>query len=136
MNGVPRPQAYLELSRKVLVQRDPRLAGVWPRASAFLARQAVEAAITDALQRRAPGAERATSRARLLCLTEYVPTDLARRASFIWGSLSRVCHHHPYELAPTASELEGWIAEAEGVSVALHDLPTLSVRQTSPKALS
>lgn len=113
------------LSRTLLAHRDSRLAGVWPRASAFLARQAVEAAVVDALRRRAPGAESATNRARLLCLTEFVPTELGRRTSFIWGSLSRVCHHHPYELAPTAAELTGWIDEAESVAVALATLPAL-----------
>lgn len=117
--------AVLALSRRVLRQHDVHLVGVWPRASAFLARQAVESAVVDALRRRAPGAERATNRARLLCLMEFVPTELARRTSYIWGSLSRVCHHHPYELAPTSDELESWIAEAEAVSTALAALPSL-----------
>ena len=30
-----------------------------------------------------------------------------------WGSLSRACHHHPYELAPTAGELATWIHVVE-----------------------
>ena len=30
-----------------------------------------------------------------------------------WGALSRACHHHPYELAPTAGELSGWIEAVE-----------------------
>ncbi len=124
--------AFVEMSRTVLGQRDPSLTGIWPRASAFLARQAVESAVIDALRRRAPGAEQGTNRARLLCLTEFVPTELARRASFIWGSLSRVCHHHPYELAPTADELEGWIDEAESVATALANLPALGVRKSQP----
>lgn len=118
-------RTLLEISRTLLQVRDPSLRGVWPRASAFLARQAVESAVVDALRRRAPGAEQATNRARLLCLTEFVPSDLARRTSFIWGSLSRVCHHHPYELAPTVDELEGWIDAAESVTAALAQLPAL-----------
>ena len=30
-----------------------------------------------------------------------------------WGALSRACHHHPYELAPTAAELARWIEVVE-----------------------
>jgi len=30
-----------------------------------------------------------------------------------WGSLSRACHHHPYELAPTTGELATWIVIVE-----------------------
>jgi hypothetical protein len=33
--------------------------------------------------------------------------------------LSRACHHHAYELAPTAEELTGWLAETERVIAAL-----------------
>lgn len=130
MTSEPESRVLLRLSRVVLDQRDPTLAGVWPRASAFLARQAVESAITEALRRRAPGAERTTARARLLCLSEYVPRELGRRASFIWGSLSRVCHHHPYELAPTSDELAGWVDEAEAVAAALEELPPLGRGQS------
>ena len=31
--------------------------------------------------------------------------DLARETAAAWSDLSRACHHHPYELAPTANEL-------------------------------
>jgi hypothetical protein len=30
-----------------------------------------------------------------------------------WGALSRACHHHPYELAPTVEELAAWIGVVE-----------------------
>jgi hypothetical protein len=30
-----------------------------------------------------------------------------------WGALSRACHHHPYELSPTAGELVTWIEMVE-----------------------
>jgi hypothetical protein len=112
----------IDLSRAVLRVRDENVTGVWPRASALLARQAVEAAIADVLATRAPGAERSPARARLLCLVEYVPTPLARQTAFVWGTLSRVCHHHPYELAPTGEELHGWIDAAEVAVERLEEL--------------
>jgi hypothetical protein len=82
----------------------------------------VEAAISGVLAVRAPGAERSPTRARLLCLVEYVPTRLARDTAFVWAVLSRVCHHHPYELAPTGAELEMWVDEAARVVQELDQL--------------
>lgn len=32
-------------------------------------------------------------------------TALAERASYAWWALTRACHHHPYDLAPTPPEL-------------------------------
>jgi len=29
--------------------------------------------------------------------------------------LSSACHYHPYELAPTAAELTGWIDDVEAL---------------------
>jgi hypothetical protein len=75
----------------------------------------VEDAVGNVLAVRAPGAERCANRPRLLCLGEYVPDELAERTSFLWATLSRACHHHPYELSPNADEISGWIADAETV---------------------
>ena len=30
------------------------------------------------------------------------------RIGHAWSALSRACHHHAYELAPTAGELQSW----------------------------
>ncbi|MCZ7588256.1 MAG: hypothetical protein M5U27_05205 [Gaiella sp.] len=105
----------LELARVVTHRDGPTLIGVWPRAAALLARQAVEDAMTRVLAVRAPGAERCANRPRLLCLREYVPDELAERTAFLWATLSRACHHHPYELSPNADEINAWIGEAEAV---------------------
>jgi hypothetical protein len=98
-----------------LVDDHEDLRGVWPRAVAFLTRQELERAVARTLQRRAPGAENASARAQLLCLSTYAPDEPARQARYLWGALSRVCHHHPYELAPTAEELRRWIDDVEEV---------------------
>jgi hypothetical protein len=105
----------LELARVVTRRDGPTLIGVWPRAAALLARQALEDATTRVLAVRAPGAERCANRPRLLCLREYVPDELAERTAFLWATLSRACHHHPYELSPTSDEISGWIDDAESV---------------------
>jgi len=81
-------------------------AGVWPRAVALLARQALETAMWEFWIVRAPGVEWTSTSAQLLCLPDYVrDREVAVNASLTWNSLSRICHHHPYELLPTAAEL-------------------------------
>jgi hypothetical protein len=47
----------------------------------------------------------------LLCLTAYLDPDTAARAAYLSAALSRACHYHSYELAPTAAELTGWLDE-------------------------
>jgi hypothetical protein len=73
---------------------------------------------------RAPGAERCANRPRLLCLREYVPDELAQRPAYLWAALSRACHHHPYELSPTADEIGRWIDDTESVVADLSALAT------------
>jgi len=108
----PASDSLIALARD-LQRRHPDLVGIWPRAVAVLARQALEEVIEAVLAARATGAERCSARAQLLCLSTYAPTEAAREASYLWAALSRACHHHPYELAPTALELEGWVAGVE-----------------------
>jgi hypothetical protein len=99
--------AELLLSAEVMVS-EPRysLAGVWPRAAALLARQAIEAEMLELWLVRAPGLEFCTTHAQLLCLPDYIrDREIAESAALAWNSLTRICHHHPYELLPTAAEL-------------------------------
>ena len=78
----------------------------WPRVVAVLARHAIEEALRQYWALREPGMEHCTWHAQLLCLTAYLSNrELAREAAAAWSDLSRACHHHPYELAPTANEL-------------------------------
>jgi hypothetical protein len=50
-------------------------------------------------------------RTQLICLRSYLEdAPLAARTSHTWSALSRACHHHAYELAPTSTELEDWFA--------------------------
>ena len=105
----------IEHSRRLLEVPNAQLEGVWPRAVAFLARQALEASVGDVLALRAAGAERCSARAQLLCLPTYAPDEAAHQATYLWGALSRACHQHPYELAPTSDELVEWLAGVEAV---------------------
>lgn len=106
-------QATITLARNLMNDRDEGLVGVWSRAVAFLSRQALEESVGDVLAARAAGTERCSAKAQLLCLETYAPADAAREASYLWSILSRACHCHPYELAPTFGELVGWLDRVE-----------------------
>lgn len=97
-----------------MLKPDPYTAGIWPRGTALITRQALETGLDDLWRVRAPGVEQCSMRAQLLCLSEFLRHgDLAERVAYAWGGLSRACHHHAYELPPTAGELHGWIDVVE-----------------------
>ena len=119
------PAEILAAARNLLERTDPTTAGLWPRATALLARQALEGALDDFWKVRAPGMEQCSMKAQLLCLPYYFqapktpgPQDrseahLAERVSYAWAGLSGACHQHPYELPPTSAELLGWLGTVE-----------------------
>jgi hypothetical protein len=118
------PAELLDLAHGLLENSGPATAGLWPRASALLARQALELALAHFWANRAPGVESSSIRAQLICLREYLDEEkLAERTSHIWWMLTRAVHHHPYELAPTGQELEAWLEEVGAVIHGLTSAP-------------
>jgi hypothetical protein len=107
------PQELLAAARVLMQRPDASAAGIWPRAAALLARQAIEAAMEElwAAKRQAAGLSGSTMRSQVLCLTAYLDRGTASRAAYLLAALSQACHYHPYELAPTAAELLGWLDE-------------------------
>lgn len=104
----------LAAARNLVERTDAATAGLWPRATALLARQALEAALDDFWRVRAPGVEACSTKAQLLCLPHYLGDEaLAEEVSYAWAGLSRACHQHPYELPPTSTELQGWLEIVE-----------------------
>ena len=105
------PRDVLEMAHDLRRRADPATAGLWPRASALLARQALEAGMRQFWERRAIDLGSYPMQAQLICLRTYLgDAELAARTSHAWSALSRACHHHSYELAPTATELEAWFS--------------------------
>jgi hypothetical protein len=114
----------LDAARQVVNRVDPHLDGVWPRASAFLARQALEDAIDRLWDQNLPGMHRASRATQLACLGYATPDrELTDGVRVAWHALSRACHHHQYELAPTASELEMWIEKVDRLVARLDARP-------------
>jgi hypothetical protein len=101
----------------------PAAAGVsgWPRAVSLLTRQALEAAIDEfwAASMATAGLSDCTRTTQLICLPAYLEPAVAREAAYVWAALSSACHYHPYNLAPTAGELSGWIDSVAALLAAI-----------------
>jgi hypothetical protein len=111
MRASGEPRDLLGLADGLLRRSDPATAGLWPRVSAMLALQALEACLRGLWQRHALALERCPPRAQLICLPSYLgDAGLAGRTSHAWSALERASHHHTYELAPTAGELRAWFS--------------------------
>lgn len=98
---------------KLLVRTDQLLSGELPTGSAnpnrtacWVARRALELVVLDLLTRRSVRTRTATMRSLLICLSvtyqdQPGPGVTAQSAG---DQLSRACHQHAYELAPTHAE--------------------------------
>jgi hypothetical protein len=110
LSGDTGPRELLRRAESLLGRADPETAGLWPRASALLGCRALEATVHRLLEAQALDLRLCSVRVQLVCLRIYLrDTDLAARAGHAWSALRRACHHHPYELAPTATELRAWL---------------------------
>jgi hypothetical protein len=86
----------------------------WGRISAFLTRTALERALRDFWTGPLTPMGWAPISTQLLCLLTYKPSPHLPPGLYdTWMQLSRACHAHPYELAPTVGELERWISVVE-----------------------
>jgi hypothetical protein len=113
---VSQPEALLAAARHLLETQDAKTVGVWARAVAYLSRQALEAYLDALWLERAPGTEKTSMRAQLVCLPSYLGSEaLARKVTYTWNALSQACHHRSYELAPTLNELTAWLEVIEKI---------------------
>jgi hypothetical protein len=103
------PAEILTMAQGLLERTDSATAGLWPRAAALLARQGLEATLDDLWTEKGLNLRDCPTRAQLICLREFVDPDLAGGLAHTWAALTRACHQHPYELAPSVSELAVWI---------------------------
>lgn len=87
----------------------------------FLGHQALEEALRDLWRGRpvTQGVERCSMRTQLLCLPTYLDPGLAVRVGWAWSALSQACHHHAYDIAPTAAELRRWLEVVADLVVGL-----------------
>jgi hypothetical protein len=99
------------VAARIILENPAALPGpAWSRSVALLTRQALEAGLAEFWVRHASGVERSTFATQLVALRFYIDDPLtAREALQTWYRLSEACHHHCYELAPTAGELRTWL---------------------------
>ena len=108
------PAELLAMARQLLGRASPETAGLWPRAAALLGRQALEMSLDGYWASRRLALESCPTLQQLICLREYLgDEDLAGRVHHAWNALSRACHHHPYDLPPSAGELAAWLETVE-----------------------
>jgi hypothetical protein len=117
--GGPAPAILATGARRAL-QPSAGWGSAWPRAAAFLARQALEDAVAMVWHGQVLPMRSANATAQMVSLPFYLADqDLAKRVRQCWSSLSNACHAHPYELAPTVSELEGWLTVVDELVIAV-----------------
>lgn len=103
--------AQLLAAAEQLLARPAKADVAWPRAAALLARQALEHSLDAYWHAKGISLAQLATSPQLICLADYLDDrSLGERVRDAWGALSDACHHHPYELAPNAAELRGWIA--------------------------
>jgi hypothetical protein len=118
------PRGLLEAADSLLGRAEPATAGLWPRASAILGLEALEAVLQRLWRHRGLDLQGCTMRTQLICLRRYLEDGgLAARAGHAWSALSRACHHHPYELAPTATELGSWLSVVGELAEEVDSMP-------------
>ena len=125
MSGRMKPSDLLAISRDLLEHPRDGTVGLWPRAAAFLARQALETTLRTYWSDGRTAMADLPFRQQFICLQRLLtPRELAADVSHAWAALSGACHHHPYELAPGAGELAGWfdVVERFGERVGGSDL--------------
>ena len=110
----PQREPGPEVAAVLLAEADRLLTGGhgdagpwWPRAVAFSLRAALEAELDRYWHSRGDGVQRASRRAQFIVLSSraYAGPEVGQPVAAAWYALTRACHHHAYELAPTAAEL-------------------------------
>lgn len=109
------------VARRWLDVADRTTEGLWPRASALLARQALEEAVAGFWEtRRQPDMAHASARAQLDCIAPFLgDAELAGSVAYAWSRLSDACHHTGHELGLTAGELSELLQEVNRLTARL-----------------
>ena len=123
-------RALLTAADGLLSEPDPAWEGRWPRAVALLTRQALERSMEELYHAKRPELMSASARAQLLCLPVWLSPDLAGRAAWTYSALSQACHHHAYDVAPTAIELATWLETTDELSRTVAE--RLAIARSSP----
>jgi hypothetical protein len=105
------PIELLTAAQRLLDRPDAKTAGIWPRAAALLARQALEQGLDHYWCSKGLKLAHLGTRPQLICLEAYLSNgDVAARTNHAWWNLTQACHHHPYDLPANHVELKSWLS--------------------------
>jgi hypothetical protein len=108
--------ALIGHARAVLDGRTPVPPGQQAHVASFLARQALEDIVLSLCERRIQSLDYPVAmRSRLIVLGMLSEPQTATAIEVAWIGLSAACHHHAYELAPTAAEVRHLINIVAGL---------------------
>lgn len=119
----------LRTADNLITDAGPDIGGMWPRASAWMLRIAMEQAIRELWRAVSPQMERVTVRAQLLVLPKYIGEESAGEARLLWSELSTTAHHNDFALVPAVEELRRWqdathrVASAVDAAIAARRAP-------------
>jgi exodeoxyribonuclease V gamma subunit len=121
------PQALLAEARSL----PDELGAAGVRAAALLVRQALEGAVERAVHQAFGGeCDPAPFTVKLLCFQRVQP-GLGEKAAATWAGLSRACHLHGYELAPSRAAVHAWLEEVERLVRVVHAKARLVVHRSN-----
>lgn len=126
------PQQLLDAAADLLAQPAPSMRRCWQRGCACLTRLALERGLRRYWERVAPSVAGRPMRHQLLALPIFAGAEVAATARAAWYGLSRAMHHHTYELAATAAELQGWHRDVMSLLPRL-DAPPGTTTDASPR---
>lgn len=108
--------ALLEQANAILKAGGPNA----NRAACWIGRAALESTVSALIEDRKVPAPDATMRSKLgvLQVAFAGEPDIASSAEYAWNALSRVCHHHAFELTPSAGEVEHLLDLVQGLHAA------------------
>lgn len=111
----PSSTAYLGLADRILTGEVPLRGISSARAACWVTRRGLEALLVELLAKKALDVGTANTRSRLICPSSAYADqpDLVTTVGTTWDQLSRACHHHAYDLAPTSGEARHLLAAAQ-----------------------
>ncbi|NDL60414.1 hypothetical protein [Phytoactinopolyspora mesophila] len=111
----PDPDRLLTLADQILAGDVDTPRARSSRSAAILGRTALERLVQNLCARHSLEVSAASMRVQLACLSAVAPS-IASDASMAWWGLSRACHQHAYEIAPSHDEVRRFLARVRQLS--------------------
>jgi hypothetical protein len=90
------------------------------RLSSFLTRQALEEVVYELCHAKGDRLDHPVNmRSRLIVVRALYRGETAALAEIAWAGLSGLCHHHAYELTPTASEARHFLDLVASLNISI-----------------